>query len=357
EFYCASRMVLSGAGSQLYDIPAQQRFQAQYTGRIGVLFNHPPFETLFYIPTALFSYNRGYLLWTILSTVILAAGAILLNREAHILPDSGLLIMFFFVFAPVALNFLQGQDLSVLLLIYVLLYRALRKNQMFLAGCVLAVGLFKPHLVLPCFVILFVARRSWKFVFGFATIAAVLGTISLAISGWRALLAYPLFVLSLSKVRLAGYSPTSMANLRGLLSLVLPQSSAQTALLVLGSIALLGMAVIGWKNVEWRADQRLSNSRFDLAFASTVIVTLLVSYHLSPHDLALLLLPMPLLFLYLRQVRLQGAPWRIVSAVLLVILFLPPLYVLALARHAYAWLAIPMLILSAILSLEARCPG
>src|SRR5690348_12505543 len=114
EFYCAAKMVLSGAGSQLYDIPAQQRFQMQYTGRVGVLFNHPPFETLFYVPTAWLSYQRGYLLWTIISAAILAAAAILLNREAHIFRDSGLLIMFFLVFAPVALNFLQGQDLSLL---------------------------------------------------------------------------------------------------------------------------------------------------------------------------------------------------------------------------------------------------
>jgi hypothetical protein len=346
-------MVLAGAGSQLYDISSQYRFQTQYTGRVGVLFNHPPFETLFYLPSALLSYERAYLLWTIISTLILALCAILLNREAHIIGDSGLLIMLFFVFAPVALNFLQGQDLCLLLLVYTLLYRGLRHDRMFEAGGVLALGLFKPHLVLPCFVILLVARRSWKFVLGFAAVGAILGGISLAISGWRALLAYPSFVISLSRVRLAGYAPASMANLRGLLSLALPESFA-LLVLVAGSIALLWIAIIGWKGSYSSAAQHFPDARFDLAFANTVIVALLVGYHLSPHDLTLLLLPIALLFLYLRRMPLRGSLLRIFCTALVVILFLPPLYVLALAQHAYAWLALPMIMLCAILWLEVR---
>ena len=44
-------------------------------------------------------------------------------------------------------------------------------------------------------------------------------------------------------------------------------------------------------------NNRINNKKdeFDLAFASTVTFALLVSYHLNPHDLSLLLLPIALL--------------------------------------------------------------
>ncbi len=358
EFYCSAKMVLSGAGHQLYDVHPQQHFQMLYTGRVGVMFNHPPFETLFYLPSALLPYARGYLLWTIVSTLLLALSAFFLNRKAGIFRDAGMLAMLFFVFAPLQLDLMQGQDDALLLLIYVLVYIGLRRGRTFTAGAILALGLFKPHLVLPVLLIGLISQRRSKFFAGFAVVAALLGLVSMGISGPAALAAYPRFVISLSRVHLAGYHPAAMANWRGLVSLLAVSSNSQMLLLVVGSLALgwLGIHVFALSIGDWAFNSgqlgRSSNAAFDLVFANLVLVTLLVSYHLSPHDLTLLLIPIVLIARHLRQVGIRRDPTRIALAVLLVALFLPPLHVIALAYHTYAWLAVPILLLSIAVTLE-----
>jgi glycosyl transferase family 87 len=348
EFYCAARMVLEGAGSHLYEIPAQQDFQGRYTGRIGVLFNHPPFETLFYLPIGWLNYRAAYVCWTMISTLLVAVSMLIINREARLFSDPGPLIMLSFIFAPLALNLLQGQDVAILLLCYAITYAKLRRNQAFTAGCVLALGLFKPHLVLPCFVVIFVVSKSWKFVGGFAAIAALLFVISVAISGWRALLAYPSFVVNLGHVQLAGYHPNAMANWRGLVSLLMRSSRLETAVLVVGSVLLLWLAIAAGRRLNSTAESTRAGDDattvFNLAFANTTVATLLVSYHLSPHDLTILLLPMAVVLAELRRRGLRMKPLDIVLAIVLLFLFFPPLYVITLGLHTYALLSIPIII-------------
>lgn len=361
-FYSAARMVLSGNASRLYDVTAQQQYQAQYTGRIGVLFNHPPFEALLYLPAALLSYAKGYFLWTVVTTCLTATAMFLMNRAAEIFSDSGLLIMLAFVFAPVTLDLLQGQDAAVLLLIYAIFYSRLRRDDFFWAGGVLALGLIKPHLVLPCFLIIAIARRSGKFVAGFAVGAAGLALVSLAVFGPRVFEAYPRFILNSAQLGIPGYATPAMANLRGLLSLVLANSWWRAAVLIPGSIMLIWIAVRSWSRFNELCSpvfeaagppQAPSKAAFDLAFSNAIVVTLLVSYHLSPHDATLLLIPIVLGLGYLRQRGLGRDPLKIFLAVLLVGLFLPPLHVLVLGIKTYALVAIPLLLFSGCLMAAA----
>ena len=357
-FYAAARMVASGDASRLYDVSAQQQYQAQYTGRIGVLFNHPPFEALLYLPVALRSYAAAYFLWTVLGTCLVAASMLLLNRAATIFSDSGVLIMLAFIFAPVTLDFFQGQDAAVLLLIYALFYSKLRRDETFWAGVVLALGLIKPHLVLPCFLIVAIARRNWNFVAGFAAGAAALALVSVAVFGPHVFVAYHRFIFSSTQLGIPGYAWPAMANLRGVLSLFVSSAPWRAVLLVITSVFCLGMAIWQWNKFSETfipmsepvgPQQAASETAFDLAFSNTIVITLLVSYHLSPHDATLLLIPIALGFGYLRQRGLGRDPLRIFLAVLLVGLFLPPLHVLVLGIKTYALVAIPMLLFSGCL--------
>jgi hypothetical protein len=70
----------------------------------------------------------------------------------------------------------------------------------------------------------------------------------------------------------------------------------------------------------------------------------LVSYHLSPHDLSLLLLPMALLW---RQSSTASLPeWlRWVQQITLISLFLPPLHVFLLVGHVYGYVGVLTLIM------------
>ena len=360
QFYCAAKMVLAGQGHGLYDIALQQQFQARYTGRLGVIFNHPPFETLLYAPAASLDYSAGYLLWSVVGTLLIAGAMYLLNRSARVFADAGPLVMLAFVYAPVTLDLLQGQDAAILLLIYAIVYVTLRENKEFAAGCALAAGVFKPQLVLPFLVIVLLARKSWKFLQGFAAVALLLGLVSMAVSGWHALLRYPSFVLSLTQVGLAGYHPREMANWRGLLSLVVSASARQVALLITGSLALVWCALHSWS--DWKSESStasraaISARAFDLAFSNTMVVTLLVSYHVSPHDLTLLLIPIALSVRYLRQGGMGRDPVRLLLALLLLALFLPPLYVITLALKSYALMSIPMLLFCGCLTISTGEP-
>ena len=85
---------------------------------------------------------------------------------------------------------------------------------------------------------------------------------------------------------------------------------------------------------------------------------MLVSYHLNPHDLSLLLLPIPLL-LHHTFMRTPGSSraQKWLTAGLLGILFLPPLHLWALQASVYALVSVPLLALflaSAFLARHSR---
>src|SRR5215472_2159746 len=78
DFYCAARMVADGFGHQLYDLSLQWQYQSRLTGRVGSPYIHPPFETLLYLPLAVFPMRVAYLLWSFFCVALLAVAARLL---------------------------------------------------------------------------------------------------------------------------------------------------------------------------------------------------------------------------------------------------------------------------------------
>lgn len=339
EFYAAAKVVKAGLAHRLYDPLIQQQFQIQYTGRIGTYFNHPPFEVLFYLPFAAAPPQRAYVLWSLLNLGLLIAVARSLQHYAFTRVAWQALLALFLVFAPVLLNLLQGQD-SVLLLFFVAMsFAALIRGNEFLAGCLLACGLFKFHLILPLALIL-VVNRTKRFLLGFLFFGVLLILISVAICGPGFLVAYTRFLLALPSLPFSGIHPQQMANLRGLAALLIPGSkSVSLALTMAASFLLLSIAVYG------SILARMQSQATALLFASSVLASLLVGYHLSPHDLSLLLVPMTLISTYSLDSRPISKWLHIILVASLAILYLPPLHLFLLAAHFYAYAAIPILVL------------
>jgi len=75
DFYCAARMLAGGHGHQLYDAELQHQYQARYSGRIGTLYIHPPFEAVLYLAVVWLPLRYAYLLWSWLNLAFLTAGA------------------------------------------------------------------------------------------------------------------------------------------------------------------------------------------------------------------------------------------------------------------------------------------
>jgi hypothetical protein len=347
DFYAAARMVREGYGRQLYDFQAQEKFQIRYVGRTGDYYIHPPFETLVFLPICLWSLPTAYLLWCLLNLAVLAYTAIVFQRHVFKRLEWRVLLPLFFLFPPVLLSFLQGQDSLLLLLMMTLAVVELRRDRNFTAGCLLGCGLFKFHIVLMLVVLLASLRRK-GFVRGFALVFVILLLISVGISGWASLTAYPHFLMRLSSLPLAGIHPAAMANIRGLVSISgIVKNTAGLALIWIVSIWLLWYAWMSFKR---------SKSTFtdvtNLAFGNFVLVALLVSYHLSPTDLCIALLPIGLFSQYLAEH--TGIP-RWVRLSLLssqCVLFLPPLHVISLAWHVYVYPIIPILIMFLLTSDE-----
>ena len=189
---------------------------------------------------------------------------------------------------------------------------------------------------------------------GFSLVALALGGLSAAISGWSVFTVYPKFLAHLRTQSFAGITPQAMANFRGLTSFLFHRDQslwAVAAVSILSAAALI-KTLTGWKHVRLAPYLSLDLSpvepvEFDVAFANTVLFALLVSYHLNPHDLSLLLLPMVLLLRDTARTTLTNSSRRLIIA-LSAVLFLPPLHLLALRAHAYALVSIPLIALFAV---------
>lgn len=375
DFYCASRMLLDGHGSRLYDSAWQYRYQAQYAGRIGTLFIHPPFEAILYLSVAWLPLKDAFSLWTCLNLLLLAVASHSLTQVTSPARRWQMPTILALTFVPVLLCLIQGQDSIVLLLLLTLAYVDLRRERNFSAGCWLALGLFKFQLVLPILLVLLLVmrgtpRRALASGFGMVTIA--LAGLSAAASGWSVFFTYPKFLAHLPSQRFSGIIPSAMPNFRGLAFLLFhrDQSSANIAVvLILSTITLIAVWYAG---KQAQAASNLSathdGAAFDLAFSDGVIFSVLVSFHLNPHDLTLLLLPISLTLprvlarkesttndqSHQPTFRWSLSNWPVLISI--AILFLPPLHLLALEAHLfpYALLAIPTILLFVAIAFARR---
>lgn len=89
--------------------------------------------------------------------------------------------------------------------------------------------------------------------------------------------------------------------------------------------------------------ENLAAEGFDRVFAASVVFAVLASYHLNPHDLSLLWLPLALLSRKIMGEAREKWDWPVMA--LLIALFLPPVHLWALDRRLYGWLAIPILLI------------
>jgi Glycosyltransferase family 87 len=322
-YYTGARLLRNGQGSALYNLAAQYRTQLVFAHvpiRQGPLpYNHPPFEALLFVPFTLLEYWPAYLLWTVLNLIMLAVSVALLRKHfpqfAAVPPIVlGLGATAFF---PVTIGIFQGQDVILLLLLFVMAVICLDREHDAAAGAFLAAGLFRPQFLVPLFVLL--AIRRWRVLIGFAPVALVLAGISVAIMGWRGPLDYVRFVLHVEKTGAGGFGPQAVPNLRGLIA-DLPGLSASgrwAALLIVASSAAVFLVAL----------RRIRNGRDSILFSSSLaaVTTVLVSFHALSYDLTLLL-PMALL-LVSRTVGVEGMKIDAPAILLVILLFLTPLYI------------------------------
>lgn len=345
EFYCAAQIVTNGLGARMYDIDLQSQFISRVAA-VHTFYNHPPFESLIFVPFTAFSYRTAFRLWTLASLILLVVAAWLIESQTKlslaifqwtgIHADFGLVLVLFLTFAPTTTSLLIGQDSMLMLVIYAGVFVLLQRNAQFAAGCMLALGLFKFQLILP-FAFILLLRRKWSAFAGFTLVAGLLIGVSVAISGFQVLGGYPRFLLfDSSYQQVAGFQPEFMPNIRGIAYLLLNRWITSSLLNIL--VLVLSVFTI------WFAAKRWRDEHFALSFSTAMIATLLTSYHLYNYDLTLLLLPVTVACSELAKQKrlLAGSPLLLA---VLIIIFIHPLHTLLVRHSIYALMFVPVFIL------------
>ena len=331
-YYRAGVIVRRGFGRRLYDdttqIKVQRGFSPAVAARSGALpYNHPPFEAALFVPFTYVSFPSAFALWDLANLAMLVTLPFLLRPYLSALQNYGwpLWVLTSLAFFPIFAALLQGQDAILLLFLYTLAFVCLKKNRDACAGAWLALGLFKPHLVLP-FVFLLLLQDRKKTLYGFLPMAAVLALISTAIVGPEGIKLYPAYVAHLEQTLAGGaIVPSDMPNLRGALDLFLSGVPHLVAVVLVISLGLLLYTAL--------VCTRIGKNLFDLKFSLAAVATVLVSYHAMMYDLSLLMVPVLLLAnQLLAQEKFRG--YRSVLAIMaMATFFFAPLQLFLSLRH------------------------
>jgi len=293
------------------------------------------------------SYPAAHAIWSGLNLIFLFIMLRWLLRYVHS-PHVFFICAAVLAWFPTMEAFRLGQDsiLSTVLLLAVFI--ALKRGRDGWAGFFLALGLYKPQLVLPMAGALLVARR-WDSVVVFGISGAVLSTVSLVMVGWRG--AFDLVSILRS---MHNYSyiifPANMPNIRGFLYVLLQAGNLE---MLIGAVTVvLSLGIYALCLYFWNGTYDALDPAFDLKFSLTIVTTVLISYHLYPHDLFLVALSLILLFRYVESGAVNYPAVSAAFFCLLIILFLPVVPRYLIEASALGWGALASLVLYAILTVE-----
>ena len=366
-YYAATQIIKDGSGRDLYNydtqLTAQQRFSPVRTRPL--LYNHPPFEALVFLPFGYFPYSQAYVLWSLANLLLLFIIAILLFPYLSSLwasLHSGLVVAAFFSFFPIFVAVLQGQDSVLLLFIYTLLYIAMKQGRELASGVLLAFGAFRPQLILPL-LLAFGFRRRWKVLLGFLSACAVLAFASVEITGWQGATAYLRLLWTMNqgaREETTGEDayfihPAAMPNLRGFFHAQLAGRIPEPY--VTAGILASSLLLLFWSMRTGIAQARDARTDLDLPFALHLTVTVLVSYHLHLHDLSLMLLPIVLVANRLAGEKDFQSRGRLGLASMVVFLFLSPVYMVGVILGRLNLLALPILVFAVLVAREISRGG
>jgi alpha-1,2-mannosyltransferase len=285
-FHTAGLLLMQGHGEQLYEralvVATQDDVLHGAAPGFYDAFRNPPFFALPFAPLSSFDLIPGYAVWSVLSLAFLALALWLLLQDAPELQARwrGLWILVF-AFPPVIIGFLDGQNATLSLLLYVLIYRSLIRGQDRAAGVWAALGLFKPQLFIV-FPIIYLASRRWPSLAAYAATALTLGLVSFAFVGLEGTLGWLRILLDMETANSAA-NAWRMHSLKAFFDLLLPgQPSLSLALYAVASATLLGVLAWFWSRRSFADDPRR-------VWALTSIVAVLVDPHIVDYDLAVLI--------------------------------------------------------------------
>lgn len=346
--YVGAHIVQDGSGARLYDTKFQKQVRDSLFQHPNPLFyEHPPFEALLLSPLAALPFRMAYIFWGLLNVTAWLT-LIFFMRPYFPCPreDLGYLALWM-LFAPLAVALYQGQSSLILLALYAIAFVKLQQEKEFSAGMWLGLGLFKFQFVVP-FALIFLLRKRWRFLEGFAASSVLLTLISLLAIGWKGIVDYVLFLLAISgnPQNLSYGSAVDMPTLYGLVYVVVGRRIGHMELNVV--VMVLSVLLIGFIAWYWQShDEHDSNG---LMFASAVAASLLTGLHMFTHDFGPLALALFIALANFPERRHRELRWTLTATV--VLFWTVPIYFLFVAWHCL-YLLCPVLLLFAFATLLA----
>ncbi len=298
-FYTGWTIVADGHGSDLYDPVVQTDVQREILGgrtfEAGLNpFNNPPHLVVPFVPLAWVPLQASYLLWAAAQLGLL--GWLLWRLWTAVAADWSqeerlVLVAASLAASPLLITFFQGAFSLLVCVAVTEAYLGLRAARDGRAGAWLALASIKPQAVVTLGVMLLVGRR-WRAIAaaaGIGLILAIVATVVLGPAIWADYLGFlSRYVSTFDEFSVR---PSVMWNLRGTLTLLIGPDQAGGQATLINTVGLMGqvagLAAVAWL---WRGPWKPTSVDFDLRFALTLVIGLLTSPHLNPHD-DLLLVP------------------------------------------------------------------
>ena len=290
SFYSAARLYVLRGGSAVYDLVLQRQMQIQVTSQppdqfIVLPYFHPPYYTLLIAPLAYLNYRQAYIAMAAFNVILVGALVVLLVHNSQRIHGRAAVVATALIagFFPLFVTVLQGQSDLVVLVPLAAAYVAWSRGRHGWAGVFSALALAKPQLLL-LIPVLFIARRAWRALAGFAGVVAALGAVSVAGFGITPVIGY---LNAVGAWAIGGslptggqlvYTDTAVYSLRNILQ-PLPGGGMAALVILLMLLALVALSL------SWRPDL----PRLDFALA--IAASLVLSPHQNVHDLALLVIP------------------------------------------------------------------
>jgi len=187
QFYFAAKLIRAGKISLLYDKSAYVPLNAELAksdplaAKYSTYFNRPAFEAPLFLPLAFLSYRAAGILVLIVNFGLLALLVWRIPKWLYAPRDSRIWL---FVFMPFLHSIAFGQDTLLLTLLVAFGLHLLLDKQDIPSGAVLALAVFKPHLL--CAVpFALIAGKKWKALCSFMFTAGALALVSFTIVGIR----------------------------------------------------------------------------------------------------------------------------------------------------------------------------
>lgn len=305
SFYTGYYIVRIGEGANLYDPALQASYQEQFmSGAIffgGVLlFPNPPFVAVILSPLSLLPLNVAYYIWSIIQLILLIWVLITIFRlfshwSNH---ERFILLIAMLAYWPLINNLMLGQFSLFLLLGILQIYVGMKNSQFIRGGLGFILLAIKPQsLLVPGMMTL--NKRYWHVALTAIGGGVILFIFTSIIIGIRPWMQYAQSLLTMSTFfGKFGVYPNSEYTIRGVLSSIL--GTTQGSLINTISIVILIIAmIVVW--LLWRREVKPDGKKFKLYFAFTILLSVITSVHLNPHDALILVLPAALFYDYLLE--------------------------------------------------------